>query len=86
MGGINYESSLRVTANPICFNRMGLRTSIHTKNHDLTVPFPFYMVSRVLSNKSPFQIMDIANNEEKELFYLLCDILLKRGILLIEDD
>jgi hypothetical protein len=86
MGGINYESSLRVTANPICFNRMGLRTSIHTKNHDLTVPFPFYMVIRVLSNKSTFQIMDIANNEEKELFYLLCDILLKRGILLIEDD
>jgi len=81
--GIDYCTKLKVTSNPFSLIENNGSTCIHTKYTNTIIPFPYRLVSSILSWPDSFSIDDLPFNDERELLLIICNLLLKRALLLL---
>lgn len=81
--GIDYCTKLKVTSNPFSLVEKNGATCIHTKYSNTIIPFPYRLVSSILSRPESFSIADLHSDNEKELLLIVCNLLLKRALLLL---
>lgn len=81
--GICYKTKLRVTSNSFCLKRSGKSTLIYTSHASTMLPFPYALVNTILSCSGSFSIDDLQTDCDKDLLMLICNLLLKRSILLL---
>jgi hypothetical protein len=81
--GICHKTKLRVTSNPFCLKQSGKSTLIYTSHTRTMLPFPYALVNTILSCSDSFSIDDLQTDCDKDLLMLICNLLLKRSILLL---
>jgi len=81
--GIYHKTRLRVTSNPFCLKQSERSTLIYTNHTSTMLPFPYALVNKILSCSETFTIDDLQTDCDKDLLMLICNLLLKRSILLL---
>jgi mannose-6-phosphate isomerase-like protein (cupin superfamily) len=81
--GISHQTKLRVTSNPFCLKQSEQSTLIYTSHTSTILPFPYALVNTILSRSESFTIDDLQTDCDKDLLMLICNLLLKRSILLL---
>ena len=61
-------------------------SKIHLKNYELTIPFGVNYVNQLLRSNSKYQIKSIDNGKDESYLIIISEILIKRGVLVIQND